>query len=152
MSRQIYSLLPLAAWVPLPDREPCIVVGCLTRVNADTACLDGAIAAGHVARIPASSTTDRATADTRSGQFQAVGSSAHEGGSNASGLHNKVAFHNALPTRNRLCIIGPSTPTAYKNYREFGQWKDDSRRGTRPARPCMCCCPAAGDGCAARAT
>jgi hypothetical protein len=27
MSRQIYSLLPLAAWVPLPDREPRILVG-----------------------------------------------------------------------------------------------------------------------------
>jgi hypothetical protein len=27
MSRQIYSLLPLAAWVPLPDREPRILGG-----------------------------------------------------------------------------------------------------------------------------
>ena len=34
VSRQIYSLLPLAAWVPLRENEPRILISACWRVNA----------------------------------------------------------------------------------------------------------------------
>jgi hypothetical protein len=59
MSRQIYSLLPLAAWVPLPDREPRILGGRAPGVNVGLvrARWEGPSAAGRAVyimpRIPA---------------------------------------------------------------------------------------------------
>jgi hypothetical protein len=35
VSRQIYSLLPLAAWVPLRENEPRILISALGAVNAE---------------------------------------------------------------------------------------------------------------------
>ncbi len=46
VSRQIYSLLPLAAWVPLRENEPRIVISAIGGVNAPGALVAGRHEAG----------------------------------------------------------------------------------------------------------
>jgi hypothetical protein len=87
MSRQIYSLLPLAAWVPLPDREPRIFFCPTSSVNGGPDEPPTGRSRGRPEVAPCA--TAKAAAE-----------------------HNAVVIRKPLPSPALPCIIGMSEPFA----------------------------------------